>query len=373
MKIFMIANFSPNDPALGMTKKINAQIETLRSMGNEIFYTAYMDFGVGIYDNNNLLIEQKLFPLRNKRVFRFARMFFLVNTARKFAAGKSFDLAFVRWTGLGNDVIRMLKVLRKHCRFTVMDTHGYFKGQKGNGLIGRYISETTEHNQKKVHGLIDLVLSETNENELFGAEVQRYDNGVDVSGTRMHEYIGDKNCMNMISIANERSYHGYDRVIRSMADYKKNGLPIRLHLVGVLQPQTVDLIKKLGVENDVILYGKQHGVALDNIYDKCNMGVGPVGQHRIGGKMGTGLKTKEYFAKGIPYFYGGNELIVPKNYPYVLEVPSDESLIDLKKVYDFCLELQDKPIAQDMRAFASEHFSWNKIYSTMFDKLNSRI
>ncbi len=372
MRILFVANYSPNDLALGISQKIKAQIETLRSMGNEVYYTAYDKMGIAIFDNNNNPVEIKDFPIKIKKIFRFARMFFLVKTARKYASKNNFDLAFVRWGGLGKDVIKMLRVLKKQCRYVVMDTHGYFKGERGSGIIGRYITGTTERNKTKVHGLIDLVLSETKEKELFGAPSQTYDNGVNVSGTRKHSYIGDREVMNMISVANERIYHGYDRVIKSVAEYKKKGLPVKFHLVGVISPQTESMVSKLGLSDDVIIYGKQCGTALDDIYDKCNIGVGPVGQHRVGGKMGTGLKTKEYFARGIPYFYSGSELMVPEGYPYILEIPSNESIIDLELVYTFCMDMKDKHVASDMREFAEKNFSWEKNFAKMFENLKNK-
>ena len=369
MRVYIIANYHIHDASLGITKKIRAQITTLRDMGHEVFYTAYLEDGVAVFDNADQLIERKFFPIHNKKVFRFARMFFLNYFAREYAERNTFDLAFIRWGGLDRAVIKLLKTLRKNCSHTIMDTHGYFKEQKGSNLIASYISYSSSHNQYKVRGLMDLVLSETNEQEIFSTPVQRYDNGVDVNGTRMHQYCGDIREMNMISVANERVYHGYDRVIRSVAHYREKGMPVKLHLVGVMSDKTKELIKDLHVEDAVILYGKRYGEELDDIYDKCNIGVGPVGQHRVGGKQGTGLKTKEYFAKGLPYFYSGNELLVPKEYPYIFEVPSDESLIDLEKIYAFYNKVKCENVAEEMRDFARKNFSWTNIFQSAFEKL----
>ena len=172
--------------------------------------------------------------------------------------------------------------------------------------------------------------------------------------------------LNLISVAHERIYHGYDRVIRSIKQHKNRQVIVKLHLVGNISMQTLNLIKELHLEDSVILYGKKYGTELDNIYDLCNMGVGPVAQHRVGGKQGTGLKTKEYFAKGIPYIYSGNELLVPADYPYIMKVPDDESIIDFEKVYEFYQGILSKPIVSDMRKFAKENFSWKKIYDEMF-------
>jgi hypothetical protein len=87
-----------------------------------------------------------------------------------------------------------------------------------------------------------------------------------------------------------------------------------------------------------------------------------LGQHRVGGKKDTGLKTKEYFGIGLPYFYAGVEEDVPADYPYVFEVPSDESVIDFDAVWDFYERIRsDENKTENMRAFAQEVFSWDNI------------
>lgn len=369
MNIFLWANYAIEDKALGVTKKIAAQISTFRRMGHSVYYSAYYGNGIAIFDNKDQIVAQTNLPIKSKKLYRYLRMFMLADFSRKYLENKKFDLAFVRWIGLGGDVVKLLKTMRKTCGNTVMDAHGYFKEQKGTDAIGKYLAYTSVHNVPKVKGLIDLVLTETDEKEMFAAKAMKYDNGVDTAGTRPHHYTGAPNELNMISVASERLYHGYDRIIRSIAAYSGKDFPVKLHLVGVMSDATKQLAKDLGVEDRVLFYGKKSGVELDDIYDKCNLGAGPVGQHRIGGKQGTGLKTKEYFAKGIPYIYAGNELFVPEDYPYTMKVPSDESVIDFDAVIRFYQDTCRGNAVEDMRAYAIAHFSWEKVYNGMFDNL----
>lgn len=369
MKIFLWANYSPEDKALGMSKKIRAQIETFRKMGHEVYYSAYHDHGAAVFDNDDRMVCESRFPIPSKKLYRYMRMFMLTRFAADYLKDQKFDLAYIRWTGLGSDTIRLLKAMRSACGKTVMDSHGYFKGQKSAHLIGKYLSYTSVHNVPKVKGLIDLVLTETDEKEMFGAPAIKYDNGVDTAGTRPHNYTGSADELNLISVANEQLYHGYDRLVRSIAAYTGTKCTVKLHLVGVMSQETKNLAAELGVAEQVVFYGKRYGTELDDIYDKCNLGAGPVGQHRVGGKKGTGLKTKEYFAKGLPYIYAGNELVVPKDYPYIMEIPSDESMIDFDAVYQFYRKTADMDPVGEMRAFAVQNFSWEKVYNRMFENL----
>lgn len=372
MKILLWANYQQYDKALGMSKKINDHIQVLRKMGNEVYYTAFTNEGMAVYDNNDKIIFTRNYLCKNKKYIRYARVFHLIKSTREYLDSSClFDLAFVRWCGLSNGYIQMLKKMRNKCRNIVMDAHSYFPGQKPAGTIGRYITYTTKLNAKKIEKLhlLDLVLSESDEEIVFGTPAQKYDNGVDVSAISEHRYEGKVDDINLLAVGNEQIYHGYDRVIKGIKAYK-GSRKILFHIVGVVSENTKKLVKDLSLENVVIFYGKQYGEKLDKIYNLCNVAVGPVGQHRIGGKQGTGLKTKEYFAKGIPYFYSGNELIVPADYRYCLKVSGDESALDLQAVIDFYDTIRNDDITTNMRQFAIQHFSWERIFQDMFDRID---
>ncbi|MDF2927787.1 MAG: hypothetical protein K0Q75_25 [Anaerospora sp.] len=372
-KIFLYMNFTPTDDAIGTTKKIKAQIKTFRKLGLNVTYSAYIDGGIGIFDNEDSLVFQRKFTIKNSWYQRLKRRFFLIETVTDYIKYNDFDYGFLRWCAFDRPYINMLKAMKQQNMRVVVESLGYFPGQKGIGLMGKYIVGMTKLNQKHAGEYIDLVLSEGRFDSLFGVRAIRIDNGVEIESFRSHRYCGSKTReLNLISVANETMYHAYDRIIKSIYAYMQNGsgMDVKLHLVGLVSDKTKKLIIELGLSQIVILYGKQFGAALEDIYDKCNIGIGPLGQHRIGGKQGTGLKTKEYFAKGIPYIFSGGELLVPKEYPYVLEFPSDESLIDINKVVSFYNRIKDDTtMVEHMRSFAREHYSWVKVLRSVFEAL----
>ena len=132
-----------------------------------------------------------------------------------------------------------------------------------------------------------------------------------------------------------------------------------------MSDKTKKLIQKLNLEKYIFLYGYQSGRELEKIYNMCNIGIGPLAPHRVGGKEGTGIKTKEYFAIGLPYFFAGQELLVPENYRYALKIESDDSPVDIQKIFNFYETVKDdKNIQENMRNFANEHYSWKTIFKT---------
>ena len=97
------------------------------------------------------------------------------------------------------------------------------------------------------------------------------------------------------------------------------------------------------MEDYVILYGKQHGKTLDQIFNWCDMGIGSLGRHRVGIQQIKTLKNREYAARGIPFVYSETDSDFD-NRPYVLKAPPDESPIDIQQVIDFYKNLNMSPI-----------------------------
>ena len=249
-----------------------------------------------------------------------------------------------------------------------MDCHGYHKNYTGKTIKGFYIEKTTKKNSSKLSKYVDICLTETKETEVFGIRAIPMDTGIDVNKYKPHIYKGNPGELHMISVASERLYHGYDRLIHGMKNYKNQN--IYLHLVGEISNKTKRISHNIELNNRVFIYGYKVGEQLEEIYEHCNIGVGPLAPHRVGGKEGTGIKTKEYFAIGLPYFYAGQELLVPDDYPYVLKLDADDTPIDISKVIKFYETIKDdKMMQKNMREFAIENYSWEKILKNAIESI----
>ncbi len=371
---FMFANYTPADVSIGITKKIRSEIHTLRRMGIAVTYTAYDRDGVSIFDNTDTIIFHKAFPTPISTLNRKIRYYWLEKTALSFLKkAEGFDLGYIRMGAPNQLLFQIFYQLKMNGAKLVAESLAYFPGIRYKSLGGKYIVAMYKHNANKFKDYLSYFLVEGNMTELHGVKAYTMNMGVEVQSITPHYYIGEKSALNLISVANENSYHGYDRIIESLRVYqqKKPGAQVFVHLVGTVSPPTRQLIEKHGLQDRVILYGKKSGAELDEIYNKCNVGLGPFGQHRVGGKKDTGLKTKEYFAKGLPYIYSGSEPTVPEGYPYICKFPSDESPIDFDRVWEFYQSYRNDPqVVSNMRAFAAEHYSWDTIMKEALSHLD---
>lgn len=366
-KVFMCVNMVSYNDALGITKKILDQKNAFEKLGYTVLYSGYLENGTGIFDTNGNVIDicmyNKFLP---ERVKKLLRRFYLMKHCFMYVKDNYFDIGFIRWDAVDACFLKVLRQLRLRSKIVIMDFHGYFPNYTPTSIKGKYIIRKTKANGSKMKEYVDVGLTESNNSILFGIKCQTIDTGIDVYKYNKHLYIGDAGKIEMISVSNEATYHGLDRLIRGLKAYSLsvNQPYIGLHLVGNISNETKQLIRDLKLQDIIHLYGYRSGADLESIYSKCNVGVGPLAPHRIGGKEGTGIKTKEYFAIGIPYFFAGKELLVPDNFPYVFNVTDDETPINIEEIVQWFNRIKnDRYIQDNMRQFALDNYSWEKMFS----------
>ena len=109
-KIFLYMNFFKDDNSIGITKKIKAQIATLRKMGMDVTYTAYTADGVVIIDNNEQVVYEKKYIINSGIYKRFKRRFLLIDGVNKYLEKNkpTFDFSYVRWHTYDKVFLKML-------------------------------------------------------------------------------------------------------------------------------------------------------------------------------------------------------------------------------------------------------------------------
>jgi glycosyltransferase involved in cell wall biosynthesis len=363
--IFMCVNYPIYNPAIGISKKIKTQIEVFQKLGFSVTYSAYVENGIVIYRDNEIVARYEYPKLVPKKLYGIIRRFALMKFCAKYLRNNNFTLGFIRWDAMDTYFFEVVKLMRKQCKRVLMDCHGYFPGFSPSSIKGRYTAITTKKNGYKAKAFIDLVLKESKGDNFYGIKAITIDTGINVDKYKRHTYVGNTNEIHMISVANETLYHGYDRIINGLSNLNKgqNNAKVFLHLVGNMSEKTKKMVQELQLNDCVYFHGYQTGESLERIYNSCNIGIGPLAPHRIGGKEGTGIKTKEYFAVGLPYFYAGQELIVPDDYPYVLKLEVNEEPIEIQDVIAFYGTIKDDVGMQEcMRNFARENYSWINIF-----------
>jgi hypothetical protein len=162
-------------------------------------------------------------------------------------------------------------------------------------------------------------------------------NGIDTGKFTLSEpvaYDGTQLVLVMASTtANE--WHGIDRFIRGMAVYSGK---VQLHLIGRFTSTARQLVEKHNLGEQVTFHPILAGAELSAVLSQAHLGIGSLGMHRIPLRQGSVLKVKEYMALGMPFLIAHEEVDligVPEMRPYYLQLPADESPIEIQQVVDF--------------------------------------
>ncbi|MBE6909144.1 MAG: glycosyltransferase [Ruminococcaceae bacterium] len=374
--VFFWTNYFYGKPDIGTTGKIVSEIEHMRKLGMDVCYTAYLNDGVGIFDNQDRLIQKRRFFSNISHLNSFTRRYDLIKITNTYISSNRFDYCLLRINMLDRAYMSMLDKMKKQGAMVLMESLSYFPDityrDAKNASLGYYaIIYSLKRNKNRLKNYVDLMLTEGEIDSFYGIPCVEFGMGVDVEKYLPHNYCGDKEELNLIMVGCNSLYHGTDRMIRSLGEYYRDGVnkrPVRLHLVGDVSDDHKSLIKQYSMEDHMILYGPLHGADLDKAYNNANVALGPLAQHRMR-KKDTGLKTKEYFAKGIPYVYTGSEPKLEDNYPYILQIPDTEEFVDINEIWSFYDRIKDDELkGERMREKAREVFSWDSIFERTFQK-----
>ena len=181
---------------------------------------------------------------------------------------------------------------------------------------------------------------------LYGIPVLHGKNGVDYEDITLRTNSKKENEIHMIAVSGCYFWHGYDRLIKGLTIYyAKESVDCRVyfHLVG--EGKCLEEYKNLAEEGNllnkyVFFHGRLVGQELDALYNMCDVAIDCLGCHRKQLYYVSSLKVREYAAKGMPMV---TSTIVDINCEelsdYILELPPDESDIDVKKIIDFTDEI----------------------------------
>ena len=157
-------------------------------------------------------------------------------------------------------------------------------------------------------------------------------------------------------------YNGIDRIYKGIANYKGE-FKLHLHILGNdLNYEESLLLEYPLIKNKIIFHNFISGKELDILFESFHLGVSQFGMHRKCIISNTTIKSREYFARGIPFIFGHHDPDISDNAeakPFFREFPADESMIDFEKIVNWYNALEKIPEHNNkMRNFAKQHLDY---------------
>lgn len=321
----------------GISKKIHYQVYALKQCGVDarLCYIEIDKKGVQRRMIDGEILEEFEVGIRGK-----IKKWINYSAILSYIKDNGIDLLYVRSYHNANPfLISAVKKLNKEGVKTVMEipTYPYDNEYKKHRLKLR-ADQCFRHSLAKQ---LFKIVTFSNDSNIFGAETINISNGIDFDAIKIRKPIEENpNILNLISVAEIHIWHGFDRLLKGLAEYYKTAqrVEVRYDIVGYGDEQEIAKLKKYVVDNNlgkyVTFHGPQYGDVLDNIFDKTSVGIASLARHRSGITNIKTLKNREYAARGIPFVYSEIDDDF-EDKPYIMKVSADETPINISDVVLF--------------------------------------
>ncbi len=343
--LFLI--FHGFDPNNGISKKISYQLDAFKALGMQT-HICFMDE----HGTKKRIVDDTVIADYGNGIFSKIMKRIEFASISDYAIHNKIDFVYIRSNHNANPfTIRMVKQIKQAGMKVVMEipTYPYDTEYKAQGISRQIFQDKLFRNQLSKY--LDAIVTFSDYDEIFGKRTIRISNGIDFNSVRMKSTVNDTSKeLNLIGVAEIHEWHGFDRIVKGLAEYYSmpQNYIVKFHVVGYffnseIEHELKKFIADHHMEDYVILHGKKHGVELDELFEKCDFGIGSLGRHRVGIQAIKTLKNREYAARGIPFIYSETDSDFDQK-PYVLKAPADESPIDINSIISFYQSLPLTPI-----------------------------
>lgn len=336
-KLLFITTWDFTEPD-GVCKKIKAQVNSFEKHGFIVDYT-YMKSG-NTYVNKDgkeclLGNNHHLSKLAGHRIIS------------RYVINESYEYVYIRSNKSDPWFIKILQNLKKSssCKI-VMEIPTWPEDKEYiTGIRSRLVMFVDRLYRCKLKKYIDRMATYyPSDGEIYGIKELDIINGIDVQGIKKITISKKKEIdktIHLIAVAMFQPSHGYEKMIRGIYRYYKNGgtRSIVFDMVGDGYSLGLykSLVNELNLSDKVIFWGKRFGGDLEEIYNMADIGVATLNFGRIlQGAKSSELKSREYAAKGLPMVCTNEIDVFPSDtFDFVRIVDEDKDYIDVNEVIDF--------------------------------------
>lgn len=362
-----------------MQDKISCQVRELNRNGIDAEAWLFSTLVKEDTKYNDHVIIRPLQPVPNKKKYfnGFYETQFYYSQISQALDNAEFDLLFLRHGTSGPEYFKLIsKFAKKMFLYIPSDpvTENYREKQYAGktGPIGYFFrwyefffyflyweNKLYKKYLDKVKGVVLFTpefASRIRKRSKGKAKVYYNRDGADCAGIKIRQPKTKEGPIKLIFLKGSsllQPWAGIDRLIRSIKSYPQ--LKFELIITGNLtEPERYD-------EPFVKTTGRLPKDELEKLIDEVDLGVSNLANYLINFNETTNLKSRDYFARGLPFIQANTmpDVDGTPGEKYYLRLPNDGSVIDMKKVADFAEEMRaNASHAKEMREFAEKNLDW---------------
>ena len=357
----------------GVRKKLYGQIRVMRESGLEVALIAPHGDNIVVVEGGARDEERMgvVASYRNTGPLRFFNLIRnLYKSAYELAHKDKYDAVFIRYSLSERFLIKMLGKLKKEGVKIFIEIPSYpydleYENKQWYKKFGLYLDKIY---RKKLKDYVDIIFTPGPQEEtIYGVKTVSFNNGVNTEEIEERKYSGRKDgVLRFIGVANLNSWHGYDRVIRGIANYykDKDDIDFIFNIVGegIELSNLKDLVEELELQDKVIFHGFKSGKELDEVYNNSDVAISSIGLYRVGEAPKLVLKAREACLKGIPFVAVKGDPVFDEDFDYVYFVKDEGTPLQVEKIYNWFVNLDPEKYLKEMNKFARENLDWRKTF-----------
>ena len=333
-------------------------------------------YGKSIFKIENSSTEKTIKAKDGNTRIRFGSIY---RELYSFIITNNIETVYIRFTSLDNKAIAFYRKLKNDGIKVIIEFYSHnleleaektvkrnwSNGQRVQAIKGYISLNINKHYFSKLKGCIDLIVTTTKVEDMYGVPTINVVNGIDTASSKVRIKEKNKFDFNIVSVAMISPWHGYDRVIKGIANYYKNGGTRNiLYTVigdGEEKRNLENLVEVCGLAEHVVFTGIKLNEELTEYYNVADIALEMLaGFRRTKGQISS-IKMAEYFAKGIPVLYASDSKICDANMSkYCYWVENSDKPVDMNEVIEFCDKLyrENSEVELSMHNIAKEKFDW---------------
>lgn len=361
----------------GLQQKFDGQLDAFKKLGYHTLYIGFDKEHFYLIDGDNKTIIGKThFFIPNY----FHTYFYvdLYKMAIKVIKEYGVDIAYYRSAPAFKKTYTLAKILKKNgCKF-VYEIPTYIPNikEKDISFVRRIFRGYSNIWQKKIGSMPDLYvfMGDNDVPTINGITALKIENGIAADLMPIRNPKNEKNKINILALSSMCYWHGYDRLINSLAEYKGNE-EINIHFVGAddggMLSQWQELVRKHNLQNKIIFHGPKYKEELKEMFDLCDIGVNSMAMFRKGFENTSELKTREYVARGLPFVSSVYDVVLDElDKDLYIKISNDETIPSMDNIVDFALTVKkDSTVCERLRKYALNTMTWTAQYKKVFEYL----
>lgn len=360
-----------------LKQKFDGQLNAFRQLG---FQTLFIGFDKQYFylidDDKKTVIGKTRFWIPN--YFHTIVYIDLYKAAMKAVQQNHIDIAYYRSAPFFRKTYAMAKCLNTNNCKLIVEIPTYTPDVKETDLsLPRKVFKTYSNVwSKKTEILPDLYVFMGDGNLTFfhGVPAIRIENGIDPDLMPTRKPVNEQDTIHILALSSMNYWHGYDRLINSLAEYKGT-ISVIIHLVGNddggCLAQWKELVQKNNLGNNVVFHGSLFGENLNEIFNLCDIGINSMGMYRKGFEDTSELKTREYISRGLPFVSSVYDVVLDgldKDLWY--QISNDDTIPSMEGIVQFALKVKADNTAKDrLHEYAVRTMTWKAQYEKVFARL----